>query len=317
MNPPIRVRSPRRSPLAASLLLAAGCALSAPPAEQTLGSASLGSGALGSGALGTAASTLAGDPASGLAGGPAADLPQDLAARQAQLDELARRALAASRANASDADAQLHAAALLFQAADLRMQRAATAWLDEHPDATLAAVLTVEDRIGDPARAEILSLCTSGLECADQALVAAPQSAAAHLYQALHLAWIAWANGPARSLVAGYGTRLVTALDAALALEPGFDHCAPLRLQGRFRSKAPWPYGDSEAADAALARAVQEAPLVVNHLFYGDALAAGEDLVGAVAQWRLAAAASADDSTRWSADLLRDLARRRLARTDK
>ncbi len=302
LRTPSRPRSPGSAALlfVASLLpIAGGCALSAPPAEQTLRSTAA--------PLGAAAATLAADPANDA-------LPQDPAVRQARLDELARQALAAADAAVTDADAQLRAAAVLFQAADLRMQRAALAWLDEHPDATLAEVLAVEDRIGDPARSEILSLCTSGLDRADRALAAAPHSAAARLYQALHLAWIAWANGPARSLVAGYGTRLVTALDGVLALEPTLDHCAPLRLQGRFRSKAPWPYGDQAAADAALERATREAPLVVNHLFYGDALAAKGDLVGAVAEWRRAAGASADDSTRWSADLLRELARRRLAR---
>lgn len=51
----------------------------------------------------------------------------------------------------------------------------------------------------------------------------------------------------------------------------------------------------------------------VNHLFLGDALFAKKDVAAAEAQWRLAVAAPADESTKWSADLLRELARRRLA----
>lgn len=230
----------------------------------------------------------------------------------AELDRLTERAIEAARAAAGDIDLQVAAAACLFQAADLRLQQATVQWLDAHPEAIRSEVLSAEDQIVDPARSEILSLCTTGLEFADRAAAAAPQHVGALLHQGLHLSLIAWANGPARSLFAGYGPRLVKAIDAALALDPGFDHGAPLRLQGRFRGKAPWPYGDLAAAKSALARAVALASVPVNHLFYGDVLAASGDSAAAEAQWALAIEAPADDSTRWSAELLRELARRRL-----
>lgn len=256
-------------------VLHGACALSAPPAEQTLS--------------------------------PSA------ASATAVLDALAQRALAAARREPADARVQVEASALLFQAADLRLQSATVAWLDEHRDANRAMVLLAEDRLSDEVRSAIASLCTEGLACAERAAHLGPADASALLHQGLHLSLLAWANGPARSLLAGYGGRLVAAIDAALAADAGFDGGAPLRLQGRFRSKAPWPYGDLPVALAALGRAVAVRSVPVNHLFHGDALAAAGDAAAAERQWHLCIDAVADESTRWSADLLRELARRRLA----
>ncbi len=230
-----------------------------------------------------------------------------------EIDALAAAALAAAHDAPADAAVQLSAAARLFQAADLRLQRATVAWLEAHPDADHATVLAAEDQLGTEVRVAIVSLCTDGLACAERAAQLRPDDAGAALHVGLHLSLLAWANGPTRSLFAGYGGRLVAAIDRALALDATVDHGAPLRLQGRFRSKAPWPYRDLPAALAALARAVEIAPLPVSLLFHGDALAAAGDRAGAEAQWRRAAEAKAEVSTRWSADLMRDLARRRLA----
>jgi hypothetical protein len=257
-------------------LFAGGCALQAQPVEATLA-----------------------------ASAPATD--------EAKLDEVIARAVAAAAAAPDVVALQVEAAQRLFQGADLRLQRATLAWLDAHPTASRRDVLAAEDRLGDGVRQEILSLSTAGLAHAERAVAEDPACAAARVHQGLHLSLIAWANGPARSLVAGYGGRLVAAIDAALAADPACDGGAPLRLQGRFRSKAPWPYGDLPAATEALARAVQLAPVPVAHLFLGDALAARGDTAAAVQQWGLAVQAKADESTRWSADLIRQLARRRLA----
>jgi hypothetical protein len=231
----------------------------------------------------------------------------------AELEAGTRAAIEAARAEPADAALQVQASAWLFQAADMRLQRGSLAWLDANPAASQGEVLAAEDHIDAAGREAILSLCTTGLQFADRAAELTPKDPAARLHQALHLSLIAWANGPARSLMAGYGTKLVAAIDAALALDRDFDHGAVLRLQGRFRGKAPWPYGDMAAALAALRRAAELASLPVNHLFLGDALAAHGELDAARAQWQAVIPAEADVSTRWSADLLRELARRRLA----
>ncbi len=276
-----------RAAVALALLLVlvssfGACALTAPPADATLSSASA--------------------------------MPQSVAAAASgELDALAMRAIEAARTDPTAVELQIEAAARLFQAADLRLQTGIVDWLALHPDASRGAVLSAESQLDEGRRREILSLCTTGLEFAELAAAAAPQDVRVSLYQGLHLSLVAWANGPARSLMAGYGTRLVAAIDRALAIDPGFDHGAPLRLQGRFRSKAPWPYGDLPAAKLALAQAVELASIPVNHLFLGDALAASGDPAGAEAQWRATGQAEADESTRWSAELFRELARRRLA----
>ncbi|MGE3174265.1 MAG: hypothetical protein AB7O97_16675 [Planctomycetota bacterium] len=269
-------------------MLCGACALSAPPVDSVLARADADGAA---------------DEANARTGPGAA----------AALDALAQQALAASVAAPDDAALALQATALLFQAADLRLQRASLALLDSAPDADVATVTAADDRVTDPARTEILSLCTAGLEAADRALRQRPDDVGAHLHRGLHLSLIAWANGPARSLFAGYGGQLTAAIDAAVAADPEFDHGAPLRLQGRFRSKAPWPYGDAALAQTALRRCVALAPIAVNQLFLGDALWFAGDRDGARAAWQAAAAADGDESTRWSNALLQELARRRLA----
>lgn len=242
--------------------------------------------------------------------------PAETTLRTGAVDEpeaSAQAALTAARAAPDDVVLQVVAAERLFQVADLRLQRAVAAWLGDHPDATRAEVLAAEDHVADGDRTVILSLCTSGLEFAQHAHDADPTNVAAALQVGLHLSLIAWANGPARSLFAGYGPRLVAAIDAALALDRTFDGGAPLRLQGRFRGQAPWPYGDLDLARRSLEEAVAHRSVPVNHLFLGDVLAAAGDDDAARAQWQLALTAPADEATRWSADLLRELARRRLA----
>jgi len=272
------VRRPPLPLLAASLALLAGCALQ-PRSLDALPEA---------------------PPASQAADGPA-------------LEERAKQAWAESEARPDDADVALAATALLFQAADLRLQRGSLEALDalEAPD--LAAVLGADERVDDVTREAVLSLCTAGLEAAERAAALRPGDVAAELHRGLHLSLVSWANGPARSLMAGYGPRLVAAIDAALAADATFDDAAPLRLDGRFRGKAPWPYGDLARARASLERACEAAPITVNLLFLGDVLWAAGARDEALARWRAASTAEGDASTRWSQPLLRELAARRLA----
>jgi hypothetical protein len=224
-----------------------------------------------------------------------------------------RRAIAAADAAPADPNAAVAASRQLFVAADHRIQRATCAWLAAHPNAARADVLDADERVPEAVRAEVASLCTRGLEFADRAALRLPDDVDARLCQALHTSLLAWSQGAAKALVAGYGRRIGAAVDAAIALDPAFDGAAPLRLSGRFRSKAPWPYGDKPAAERALQRAVQLAPNVVNRLFFGDALAASKRFAEAEVEWRAAVDAPADASTRHVADFLREQARRRLS----
>jgi hypothetical protein len=259
-------------------LLASGCAMSAPPAADTL-------------AAGAAA------PAEAAAGA---------------VDAEARAAVAALDAGAGDVASLRRGMRALFAAAELRLQRGVAAWLVARPAAKLPEVLAADDAVGDDVRQDVVSLCERGLECADRLLGSAPEDVDAMLHRGSHLSLLAWAKGPARALLAGYGPKLAAAIEAAVAVDPAFDGASPLRLLGRFRSRAPWPYGDLSAARKALARAVELAPFVVNHLFYGDALAAAGELAAAREQWDLATTAGCDATTSASAPLLREQAAARL-----
>ncbi len=235
------------------------------------------------------------------------------AAAADELQGLVQTALEAVQKAPDDATAQLQASRRLFQLADRTLQQATAAWLAAHADASRAEVLAADDQVDAAVRQDVVSLCTRGLELADAAAASRPDDVAVRLHQALHLSLLAWANGPARSLMAGYGPKMVKAIDQALLLDARHDGAAPLRLQGRFRGQAPWPYGDVPKAKAALQQACEVASLPVNHLFFGDVLHKAGDVEAAVQQWQQATTAAADESTRWSAELLHTLARARLA----
>jgi hypothetical protein len=235
------------------------------------------------------------------------------ATSDAALADAARQAIAAADAAPADAAQALAASRWLFLAADHRLQRATCEWLRAHPDATRAEVLAADDRLGDDVRAEVASLCARGLQFAERTLRERPDDVDARLHEGLHASLLAWAQGATKALMAGYGRRIGNAIDATVARDPGFAGASPLRLAGRFRSKAPWPYGDKAGALVALQRATQSAPGLINHLFYGDALAASRRMAEAEVEWDAALRAPADDATRWSAPLLREQARRRLA----
>lgn len=263
----------RASPSFALLLALGACALSARPVDETL------------------------------AGGSSAD----------ELHELVQRSLGEVQQHPEDVAASVAASRCLFQLADRTLQSATTAWLRGHADASLAEVLAADDQVEAAVRDDVVSLCTRGLELANVAAAKAPENVAVRLHQALHLSLLAWANGPARSLMAGYGPKMVAAIDEALRLDAAHDGGAPLRLQGRFRGQAPWPYGDVPKAKESLQKACELASLPVNHLFLGDVLHKAGEGEAARAAWVRAVDAPADESTRWSAELLRELARARLA----
>lgn len=223
------------------------------------------------------------------------------------------RSLALARAPGADAVALVRASQWLFQAAELRMQCATLAALERTPARTWKEVDAADERIASADRDEILGLCTAGKDLAERALVLAPEDPGALLYSALHLSLVAWANGPARSLLAGYGKKLERAIAAVVAKAPEFDHGAPLRLQGRFLAEAPWPYGDATKARSTLVAACKLGPAPVTHLFLGDALADAGDLEGARREWTAATSAEDVPSTASSGPFHRELARLRLA----
>lgn len=271
----------------------ASCALDAPPVDSVLAAGTPGADAF--------------------ADDPALALPARGARLQESLDRECSLRLAKSRAAPTDVALATAAAESLFMAADLRMQRALVAALAMSPPRRWQDAVAAEDHLASEVRDAILGLCAEGRKLAEAAVGLAPSDRGALLQAALHLSLVAWANGPTRSLMAGYGPRLVRAIEATVAADPAFDDGAPLRLQGRFLARAPWPYGDSAKAKIALERAAALRSVPVTELFLGDWHAANGTLEDAERHWTKAVTADDAPSTRFSGPFHRELARARLA----
>lgn len=243
----------------------------------------------------------------------------------ASQDQRCTDAIAAHRAEPHDARRALAAARAAFAAADLSVQQALVETVGGLTAPTPAAILAAEAEMPAGVRDRVLALADAGAAAAQAALDALAADTArppsdfardrvdAEVHLALHLSFVAWANGPMRSLFAGYGKRITAAMDAALALDPEWDHGAPLRLKGRFLAQAPWPLRDRDEGLSLLRRAVAAAPLPIHHLFLGDLLFERGDVDAAVAEWRLVIDSEPDDTTRAVAPFHRELARLRLA----
>jgi tetratricopeptide (TPR) repeat protein len=236
-------------------------------------------------------------------------------------DQQCLAAVAAFRAQPTDATLALTATRLLFVTADEAVQNALLEVARSLSSPDVAAVLAADRLLPAKVRERVVSLATTGAEIAeaavaalaresDQAVLAARVDA--QVYLALHLSFVAWANGPVASLMAGYATRIVAAMEAALALDPFSDHGAPLRLRGRFLARAPWPVGDLKKARELLTRAVKHAPLPIHHLFLGDALFALGEQPAAIQQWQSVLLAKPDATTASVAMMHREMAQLRL-----
>lgn len=239
-----------------------------------------------------------------------------------------RAALAAFRADPSDLALALDATHLLFAVADLMVQTALLAEMQSLEQPTVASILAVDQELPANVRDQVLSLATAGAEAAEAAVAALasgskvslqPDTAMidAQVHLALHLSFMAWANGPMAALMAGYPKRIGRAMDAAMTEDPLFDHGAPLRLKGRFLAQAPWPVGDQAEARKLLARAVANAPMPIHHLFFGDLLWNLKEPAAAIEQWRAAVLAQPDASTEAVAPMHGEMAKLRLLAAER
>jgi len=233
--------------------------------------------------------------------------------RLRQVDGRAASARLAADAHPRDAQLAVEASRALFLAAELRLQCAVVAYLGAHPDLTTAEVLDAEDQLSAEVTEAVRGLCTEGLTRADVAVALAPEDVAGHHYRALHLSLVAWAEGSPAALFSGHAAAIPKAIGRALAADETFEAAAPLRLEGRFRTRAPWPYRDRKRAREALEYAVELAPVPVNHLFLGDLLQALGEQEGARTHWRAVLASEPDAVSAGVVGLHRALAQRRLA----
>jgi tetratricopeptide (TPR) repeat protein len=231
---------------------------------------------------------------------------------QAELDLRALEARQAAMEEPEDVALLAAASRTLFLAADLRVQRAAHAQLARTTSPELEEVLTIEDDLSDAVRDEVEPLALAGIDFADRALELDPDHPDALLHRALHLSLLAWSRGRVRTILEGLGPTMNRAMKSAIATDPRHDGGAPLRLRGRFLARAPWPYRDREEAVKLLRRAIEIAPVPLNHLFLGDALYDSDDREGAGRAWREVLRTEPDTTTRPSIAFQRASARVRL-----
>ncbi len=231
----------------------------------------------------------------------------------AHFDKLAAHAKSVAAPESASVPTLVNASRALFRAADARVQRASLDRLMALESAQLADVIDVEDELPDQVHAEVETLTREALAFAERALALDPTDVEARLYRAINTALLAWSVGNSRALFEGLGSDCKRAIGACLEQSEATEGAAPLRLRGRFLSKAPWPLGDQGEAVTILRRATELAPVNLNWLFLGDALHAHGDQLEAHQAWQRATSAKSDPGSAALDAYHREFARRRLA----
>lgn len=331
----------RRGGLAATALLAllVSCA-STPPVEDVISVASgahrhdsSGSGALaeGAGNGGGASASIPGRPGDSVLAeqGPVPMNSDDpLAAPDPLPGREALRALAMTRLDAFDAacrerletaqrdgatyDELMEASRALVFNADLRIQAHLAFRFDPAalPDPT--ALIDAEDDVPGDLKDQVRSLAKSSKQLADRALKLRPNDPAGRLFSTLGSGLSLWSMGPLQALMNGAATTLPKRIRSLAEDHPAFEGASPLRLKGRFQSRAPSPFKDRQGGVASLELAVEAAAIPLNLLFLGDACWLAGDREGAIAAWDRATRARADAETEAASPLLREIARLRV-----
>ncbi|MEM6672202.1 MAG: hypothetical protein AAF726_05125 [Planctomycetota bacterium] len=244
------------------------------------------------------------------------DEPLDLATQTREVRDRSatssRTLLEAARADDAGYDALMEAARALTIDADLRVRSALA--LDPgatdlpSPDALIAA----EDDLPGDLKAEVRSLSTTIEELTERALELRPDDPDARLYRTLGMGLTLWSLPVVQAMGSGATRALPGEIKSLAAEHPALEGAAPLRLAGRFKTRAPWPLRDLETGRDQLERACELAPIPLNLLFLGDAQWLCGDEEAAVATWQRATTAEADEETSDTAPLVRELARLRV-----
>ena len=218
------------------------------------------------------------------------------------------------RARAADASYEVLMAAsrALVLNADLRLQSTLAFGPDEAALPAPRLLIDLEDEATPELKAEIRSLASTSAALADRALALRPDDPTAELFSTLGTGLRLWSMPTLQALASGAATTLPGRIKALAATSADLEGASPLRLKGRFQTRAPWPFKDLEDGAATLAAAVEVAPIPLNLLFLGDALWLRGDEEGARARWTEATRAEADAETMAAAPLIREIARLRL-----
>jgi len=219
------------------------------------------------------------------------------------------------RARAEDASYEdlMAASRALILNADLRLQSTLALQTAPGPTSPPEALIDLEDDVSGELKSEIRSLATGSASFAQRALALRPGDPAAELFSTLGTGLRLWSLPTFQALASGAATTLPGQIKRLAAASPEFEGASPLRLKGRFQSRAPWPFKDLEEGRDTLAAAVEVAPIPLNLLFLGDAHWLCGEEASARDRWREALVAPADAETEGAAPFIREIARRRLA----
>lgn len=206
--------------------------------------------------------------------------------------------------------------ALVFNA-DLRIQSDVVLRFEPDDLPSVKALISAEDDVSSDLKSDVRSLAKSSRDLADRALELREGDAAARLFSTLGTGLYLWSLGPFQALANGAVTTLPRRIESLAGDHAEFEGASPLRLKGRFQSRAPWPFKDVDGGVATLQRAAEIAPIPLNLVFLGDALWLNGEPDEARAAWRRAVGADADEETKDAAPALREIARLRLIAAER
>ncbi len=230
----------------------------------------------------------------------------------AAFDVRCQELLELARAEDAGYEALMEASRALVFNADMRIQADVCFRFDPSDLPDPRVLIEAEDDVTAELKAQIRSLAVSSRDLADRALAARAEDAAARLFSTLGNGLFLWSLGPLQALANGAATTLPRRIGSLAEDHPGFEGASPLRLKGRFQSRAPWPYKDQPGGVETLTRAAEFAPIPLNLLFLGDAQWLAGDAAAARDAWERATRARADAETKDAAPLLREISRLRL-----
>lgn len=109
---------------------------------------------------------------------------------------------------------------------------------------------------------------TSCWHLGDRATRAAPDRPEGHYWAAMGVGLVAEAKGDAAAFFLGLGDKFNTRLDAALRIDPTYDHCAPLLTKADLYRHAPWPVHDLDHAERLVREARKRCPASLEPRLY-------------------------------------------------
>jgi hypothetical protein len=225
----------------------------------------------------------------------------------------AKSAQETARAKPQDADAQVAAARSLFVAIDLEIRRALIASLDKEPAKDPDKLLDREDDLPSELKARVVALAEAGAGFGSAAIALDEKRPDARFYYAACIGYVAWGKGAAAALFQGLAPKVKKAIEDAVAADPNFAKGAPLRALGAFYSRAPWPVGDKDKAEALLQRAQKTA---LTHLYLAELYWRKGDRKNGVEHWWQVETGE-PDTVSPSGPFARELARRAIALAEK